>query len=236
MLTAQWLLANGDDLQAVVVPGRHSRSRPITDADSSIAAKWHHFAGTTEVDVLVARHDGDIVIGGGATHSAAGGVWRVDVSHTRTGAADHVMSLVANFDHGWLPAGRSLYAFGEYFYNGFGVATGSQAPLVLDTDLFDRLERGELFSLGRHELAGGAEFQWTPLLLVSPTLIVNLGDGSAFALARLRYDWRQNLILYAGAQAGLGARGTEFGGVRAEGLPDVLAPGVRAWSRLAWYF
>ena len=112
MLTTQWLLPGGDDVQAIVVPGRERRGQPLTADQSSVAAKWHHFVDGAEVDVLAARHDGDAVLGAGLSHSLAGGVWRVDVSHTWL-ASRHVTSLLANFDRAWAPGRRNLYAFGE---------------------------------------------------------------------------------------------------------------------------
>lgn len=235
MLTTQWLFAGGDDVQAIVVPGRSSRDRPLSGAESSAAAKWHHFAGAAELDLLVARHHDSTVIGGGGSHGAAGGVWRVDLSYTNVGGR-HVTSVVANFDRAWVPGGRTVYAFGEYFYNGFGVATAGRGPVVADEALETRIERGELFNLGRHEAASGLRIEWTPLVTVSPTALVNLTDASTFVLLQVEYDWRQNLVVHAGLQAGLGRDGTEYGGTSVVGLPGEVAPGTRLWARLARYF
>jgi hypothetical protein len=188
-----------------------------------------------DVDALAARHDGDVVVGGGASAGLAGGVWRIDLSHTRVNA-DGVTSLVANFDRSWSPGGRTLYAFGEYFLNGFGLPEDGGSAAVLDPALLERLQRGELFSLGRHELASGVRFDWTPLVTVSPTALVNLTDGSVYALTQVQYDWRQNLTLYAGVQVGLGPHGSEYGGIPIPGFAGDLAPGTRVWLRLARYF
>ena len=235
MLTTQWLFASGDDVQVIVVPGRADRHQPLTLAQSAAGAKWHHWAGGTEVEVLAARHHGDTVLGGGASRGIAGGVWRIDLSHVRL-ATRHVTSLLVNIDRAFAPGGRNLYAFGEYFYNGFGASTRGDGSIDLDADLATRLERGELFNLGRHELAGGLRLEWTALLTLSPTVITNLTDGSTFALVQVQYDWRQDLVLHAGLQSGLGARGTEFGGVAIRGSAGYLAPGTRVWARLARYF
>ena len=189
MLTTQWRLPGGD-LQAIVVPGRPQGGGALAADASSVAAKWHHTAGSVDVDALAARHDGDVVVGGGASAGLAGGVWRIDLSHTRVNA-DGVTSLVANYDRAWSPGGRTLYAFAEYFRNGFGLAEGGGSAAVLDPALLARLQRGELFSLGRHEFASGVRFDWTPLVTVSPTALVNLTDGSVYALAQVEYDWRQ---------------------------------------------
>lgn len=235
MLSTQWLFSNGDDLQAIVVPGRASRDQPLSSGESSAAAKWHHLAGSAELDLLVARHHDAAFVGAGASGALAGGVWRVDLSHTDADGR-HVTSLLANFDRAWVPGGRTVYAFGEYFYNGFGVSTSGRDAVVLDEALMSRFERGELFSLGRHEAAGGLRIDWTPLLSVSPTVLVNVTDGSAFVLVQTQYDWREDLVLFAGVQAGLGRDATEYGGVTISGLPGALGPGTRIWARLAKYF
>lgn len=235
MLTAQWLLPGGD-LQAIVVPGRPPGGGELAADDSSVAAKWHHTAGHVDVDAMATRHNGDDVFGGGASAGLAGGVWRIDLSHARVQARG-VTSLVANFDRAWSPSGRTLYAFAEYFLNGFGLHEDSGSAAALDPALLARLQRGELFSLGRHELASGVRFDCTPLLTVSPTALINLTDGSVYALAQLQYDWRQNLTLYAGVQSGLGPHGTEYGGTAITGFAGGdLAPGTRVWLRLARYF
>lgn len=235
MLTMQWLLQAGDDVQTILVPGRQSRDDPLAAAQSSVAAKWHHFQQGTELDLLAAHHVGDTVLGGSASHSLAGGVWRVDLSYTNV-AMHHVISALTNFDRAWTPGGRTLYGFAEYFYNGFGV-TGTETGIIsLDPALVARLERGELFNFGRHELATGVQFQWTPLLMVSPTSIVNLGDGSLFAQVQVQYDWQQDLVVFAGLQAGFGSRGTEYGGLATDTFDGYLAPGARVWARLARYF
>jgi len=93
-----------------------------------------------------------------------------------------------------------------------------------------------VFSLGRHELAGGARFEWTPLLTLSPTAIINLRDRSTLSLVQVKYDWPENLVLFAGLQAGLGSRGSEYGGVVVDPRMGSLAPGARVWLRLARYF
>ncbi len=236
MLTTQWLFANGDDVQVIAVPGREGSGRPLTAGESSLAGKWHHFAGGMEVDVLAARHHGSTVVGGGASHSLAGGVWRVDVSDTSL-PTGQVGSLLANFDHGWAPGGRSLYAFGEYFYSGFGVDRIGPRP---HPDRIPRCSTG--WRVANCSTSGGTSWRrgcdtsgrrWS---LLSPTAIVNLTDGSTFALVQVEYDWRQNLVLYAGVQAGLGARGSEYGGVASSATGgSYLAPGTRVWARLARY-
>ena len=58
-----------------------------------------------------------------------------------------------------------------------------------------------------------------------------------YALAQVQYDWRQNLTLYAGVQAGLGPRGTEYGGIAIrEPAPAIWRPAPGSGSGSRGYF
>jgi hypothetical protein len=236
MLTAQWLLAGGDDLQAVVVPRRPGPGRAVTADESSLALKWHHFAGSTEIELMGARHYGDTVGGGGVSGNLAGGVWRANATVTRLSGGGTVTSLLANLDHSWVWGGRNAYAFAEVFRNGFGLTSLDRDAAALPAPLLDRLARGELFNLGRDELAAGLRLDWTPRLTIEPTAILNVDDGSSMLLVRASFDWLQNLRLDCGVQAGAGPRGTEYGGIPVASLGAFAGPGRLLWVRVSRYF
>lgn len=235
MLSAQWLFSGGDDLQAVVVPRRPAPGRDPAADSSSVAVKWHHFAGSTELELLAAGHYDRAVGGGGASGNLLGGVWRVNATYTALGAGG-VVSFLANLDHSWVWGGRNAYGFVEVFHNGFGVTDLHRDLSTLPASLLDRLARGELFSLGRRELAAGLQVDWTPRVRLDPTLLVNLDDRSSMLLVRARFNWFQDIDLDAGLQEPLGPRGTEYGGVPVADPSSWAAPGRLYWARLAWYF
>jgi hypothetical protein len=236
MVSAQWLFSNGDDLQAIVVPRRADRSQPVTADESSAAVKWRHLHGSLQVELLGARHYRDAVAGLGVSGNLAGGVFRVDLSESFTHDGDAVTSLLANFDRSWVWGGKNLYGFVEYSRNGFGQTSFDQGLEGLDPRLLDRLARGELFNLGRDELAAGLRFEWTPLTSLEPTVLVNPRDPSAYLLLHLHQDWTKNLSLDAGVQVGLGPHSTEYGGLYSSDLDTYLAPGRTFWARVARYF
>jgi hypothetical protein len=236
MLTTQWLLAGGDDLQAIVVPRRAGPGRGVTADESSMAVKWHHFAGSTELELMGARHYGDTIGGAGASGNLAGGVWRANLTVTSLSSGALVTSLLANLDHSWVWGGRNAYGFAEYFRSGFGVTSLDRDVGTLPAPLLDRLARGELFNLGRDELATGLQFQWTPRLTLDPTVIVNLDDRSSMLLLKVGFDWLQNVKLDAGVQVGEGPHGTEYGGVHDSVTGAFLAPGQLLWVKLSRYF
>ena len=126
----------------------------------------------------------------------------------------------------------------EYFYNGFGLAEDDYAPaaILADKDLFRRLERGELYTIGRHNIAGSLLVELAPLLNVTANLFANAQDGSALAQAVVQWDLAQNWQLLAAATAPVGKKGTEYGGIEAGPGNLTLAVGPSALVQLAWYF
>jgi hypothetical protein len=236
MVTTQWLLPGGDDLQAILVPRRPSPGSALTADASSLAIKWHHVASGSEVELMAARHYGDSIAGGGVTGNLGGGVWRLNVTTTALSEGGLITSLLANLDHSWVWGARNVYGFAEYFRNGFGVASLDRSVLTLPTALLDRVERGELFNLGRDELAAGLQVEWTPRLTFEPTAICDLNDFSSMLLVRAGFDWLQSLRLDAGLQTTVGRRGTEYGGVKVATANEFLTPGRLFWVRLSRYF
>jgi len=236
MLRAQWLFDNGDDLQAVGVPRRRSRKDPLELTQSSLGLKWRHSMGSSQVEVLTARHYQTSVAGLGMSSNLAGGIWRCDLSATFPDDDPAVASFLFNYDRTWTVASRNLEGFVEFFRNGFGSRNLEKGLEALSPSLLQRLARGELFNLGRHELALGARYDWSPLTRLEPTLLANLDDGSAYLLFHAHRSLRQDLDLEAGIQVPIGGRGGEYGGVRSELLRSYLSPPTTLWIRLARYF
>jgi hypothetical protein len=107
----------------------------------------------------------------------------------------------------------------------------------LPPDLVDRLARGQLFNLRRDYLAAGLTLEVDPLLNLSPTLIADLNDPSLYALVAVTYSLEDNLTLVAGAQAPIGAHGTEFGGVPlSPGSPLLVGPPAQLYLQVRRYF
>lgn len=236
MLRAQWLFGNGDDLQAIGVPRRSRRDAPLTLTSSSLGLKWRHFMGSSQVELLAARHYQTSVAGLGISGNLAGGIWRGDLSTAFPDDDPAVASFLLNYDRTWTLASRNLEGFVEFFRNGFGSRSLGHGLESLSPLLLERLARGEIFNSGRHEVALGARYDWSPLTRLEPTVLANLDDGSVYLLFRGHQSLRQNLDLDAGIQVPVGGRGSEYGGVHSELLRAYLAPPSIFWIRLARYF
>ena len=237
MLYAQVLRSNGDDLQGVMVVRRNPISRDVEADQCSLAAKYHHTGPSWEVDALAARHYGDTLVGFGANLSVGGGVVRGDlvVADTDDGV---IPSMVASWSQSWTWGGTNVSGLVETFYNGFGQTGGCDVPACLadNPELSKRLARGELFNLGRYELALSAVVEVTPLFLLTPNVFINLQDPSALLQLVFQNDLRENLMLWSAITVPIGADGTEYGGP-ATSLPGrFLSTGPGASLQLVWYW
>ena len=236
MLYAQYLLGSGNDWQFVSVQ-RRDGAGDVSSRVSSTALKFHGFGVEQEYDLLLAEHFDQLVLGVGGASNLGEAVLRGDL--TLTDAEDGwVANLVASWSWSWEWGGHNVSGVAEYFFNGFGLRESDYTPgkIAGAADLLDRLSRGELFTVGRHYLAGSLLVEVTPLVNVTPNLFLNLGDGSALAQLIVSWDLAQDWQLLASANLPLGPTGTEYGGLET-GIDDLtLEVGPSLFAQLAWYF
>ena len=94
-----------------------------------------------------------------------------------------------------------------------------------------------MFNTRRDYLAGGLTLEYSPLLTLTPTVIADLNDQSLYLLAAADWSLSNDLVLIVGAQAPLGPRGSEFGGLPlAPGNPIALSPPAQLYVQLRQYF
>jgi len=236
MLYVQRLFADGSDLQLIVAPRPdHVGGAPTLESSSAALHLQTTILGH-QTTWLLARDHGDWVAALGVNGAVAGAAWNIELVPTFLHDGGTRVSALANISDAVTLGGHNATVFGEYFHNGFGV-TGPLSLATLPQDLLDRLARGQLFNTRRNYLAGGLTLEVNPLLTASPTLIAGLDDGSAFFLFAASYSLADNATLVAGAQAPIGRRGTEFGGLPLTlGGQTLLAPPVQIYLQLRRYF
>jgi len=237
MIYGQVLQNNGNDIQGVMVFRRDPITGDVEADQGSLALKYHHMGGSSEIDALAAQHYGDTLLGVGANVSIGGGVLRGDlvVANTEDGT---IPSLVTSWSQSWIWGGKNVSGFAEYFYNGFGQSDGCYSPICLaeNPELYKRIARGELFNLGQHYLALSSMIEVSPLFLLTPNLFVNLSDPSALIQLVFQNDLRENLLLWSAIAVPVGADGTEFGGAASE-IPGLyLSAGPSVSVQLVWYW
>lgn len=237
MVYLQYLRDNGDDLQAAMVVRRDLVSGDVESDAGTLAVKYHGFAGEAEYELLLAEHYADIVLGIGAVRSLGGAVWRGDIVWTDADGNDY-FQLVSNLSYSWVLGGKNMTGSLEYFFSGIGQSGDRYGPddLAGNPELVERLQRGDLYTLGRHYLAGNVSIEMSPLWTLSPTLLANLGDRSALLQLITQYSLSDEMLLLGSLNLPLGPDGSEFGGIET-GVDGVFfSTGVGLFAQFAWYF
>ena len=237
MLYAQFLRDNGDDIQAAMVFRRNPVNGNIDSEEGAVSVKYHGVCNNAEYDLLAAINHNDVMIGIGGNKSIGGAVLRGDVVVSDT-SSDTIVQLVSNLSYSWTWGGKNVSGAIEYYYNGFGQKDGvyDLASLATNPELLDRLSRGELFSIGRHYLAGSLMIEVTPLWLLTPNVFLNIEDGSALVQFVSQNDLKENLAFLGSLNVPVGPRGTEYGGIETPVADRYLSADLSIFVQLAWYF
>ena len=237
MLYVQRLFADGSDLQFILAPRPARADGPVTADASSIALHFDTTVLGHHTTLMLARDHGDWVAALGVNGSLGGATWNLEAVPTMLKAGGVRVSGIANISDAVTLFSRNATVFAEYFHNGFGVAGQPFDLASLPPDLVDRLARGQVFDTRRDYLASGWTLEVTPLLDLSPSLIVDLNDGSVLVLVAGTYSLSDNVTLAAGVQAPIGRARTEFGGLPLTATsPVVLAPPGQIYLQLRRYF
>ena len=237
MFYGQYLFEGGNDVQAAAVFRRNLQSGDVDEDESTLAVKYHGFAGNYEFDLLVARSFGDSVVGFGGGRDIGGAVWRADVVITDT-ASRTFAEFVTNLSYSWTWRGKNMTGAFEYYFSGVGQSAGDYDPASLanNPELLARLGRGQSFTLGRHYIAANVMVEMTPLWNLSPVLLMNVADPSALLQLVTTYSASDNILLTGSINLPVGAPGTEFGGIES-GIPGRrLSFGTGVFAQFAWYF
>jgi hypothetical protein len=237
MLYMQYLLDNGSDLQTAAVVRRDPVSGDVEGDQSSLALKYHGFWAVGEYDLLAAQHYGKRLFGLGVSADVGDGIWRADLVLNDTDSGS-VFSAVSGLSYSWVGAGHNWTGLLEYYFNGFGQPGGNYAAagIAADTELSDRLARGEIYNIGRHYLGASVMLEATPLLNLTSNIFVNLVDPSALAQLVLSYDWQQDIQLLGALSIPVGPDGSEYGGIDIGQAGLYLSTGPSLFVQLAWYF
>ncbi|BBO67102.1 hypothetical protein DSCA_10320 [Desulfosarcina alkanivorans] len=238
MALTQVLFENGDDLQALVAPRRDPETGDVSSDHQSLAVKAHIRIGGRDLDLMASRHYRDVVGGWGLSGYAGDAAWRINATWTDldhpAARRDDYLSLVANVDFSWVWWQHNFYGFVEYYFNGLG-DTDYPAALA-DPAVVERIDRGELFVLGKNYLTGQLQAEVHPLFNLFFNVILNAADPSAVMQAWGQWDAAENLRVVVGAKLAAGADGTEFGGF------DLPETGIRigvadtVYSRITLFF
>ncbi len=237
MAYLQWLLTDGSDIQWVDVPHK-ARDSGDPDGDKATQAVFANFVGEIfQWNLLLAKDRADRVLGVGASGPWGGAVWNLELIPTYLEQHTTHTSGLLNLSYASVLMGRNITAFIEYYRNGFGESDDEYCLTDLNADLLLRMQRGQRFVTGRDYLSAGATLDWTPLLQLQPTLILNARDHSGLVDVQLSRSLGNDTNLKAGLRLAIGGRGSEFGGLEVEpGSGRYLARSDQVFLRVETYF
>ena len=233
----QWLFDDGSDVQFATVL-RRRRGNPEPGAGQNTYAGFANIVGgTMQWTLLAARDRTDSVFGLGASRGLAGAVWNGELVATRSEQQGTRVSALTNVSWAGIWGSRNITLFAEYYNNGFGEPGRKYAVSQLDPDLFVRFGRGAVFVTGKDYLSLGATWEWTPLVNLTPTVIVNMRDFSALVDAQFAWSLTDNTQVKGGVRFGMGSRGTELRGLEiVPGSGAYLAAPDQVFVRLETWF
>lgn len=234
MVSAQFTVPRGGELQFLYVPRRSPISGDLEWEQSSLAGKCHFSRDTTEFDIMAAEHYGDVVIGLGSTGYLKDAAWRLDGTWTTTDNDDGYLSLAANMDYSWVWGERNWYGFVEFYCN--GLSHNRYAEAYRDSEIASRMERGELFTLGRTYLSAHIRVELHPLFNVYVTVIENLADPSGVIQPRAVWDMAEDVQVTFGMALYHGRKGTEFGGIVIPDTKLIDKPSNNAFLWVSYFF
>lgn len=237
MVSVQAPLGGSGNLQFLYVPRRNPDTHHLSWESSSLAAKYHFAAGGTEFDLMAARHYRDYLLGVGSVGYLGDAAWRIDLTWTvldSGGPSSDYLSLVANMDYSWTWLEKNFYGLVEFYYSGIG--EDDYRAALLNPDIVERLDRGELYTLGRTYLGASVTMEVHPLVNIILSAITNLHDPSGVLQPRVTYDLTQNMQLIAGGSIFWGSPGSEFGGVKIPGTGFTARGADAGYLWLSWYF
>jgi len=234
MLNVQASLPALGDIQGLYVARRDPDSDSVTTDRASLAGKLHMAAGTTEIEIMAAKHFENEVVDAGTAGYIGDAAWRLDATWTFLNDDDDYLSLVANMDYSWVWFKKNFYGFVEYYFNGIGEDDYQEA--VLNPAIAERVARGELFALGRNYLSGHIQLELHPLFQVFLTSINNVEDPSGILQPYATWDIAQNLQLTGGVNISYGAKDTEYGGFTLPGSDIRTRSPDNAYLWLFYYF
>ena len=237
MIYGQYLLGNGDDIQVAHVFRDELAMDSMGSSRTTSAIKYHGLTDNGEYDFLLARSYGDTTIGLGGSKSFGGAIVRGDVVWIET-LAGRQLQLVTNITHSWIWGGKNISGTIEYYFNEFGQSAGHYdfASLNENTELLDRFERGESFTLGRNYLAGGMSIEMNPLWILMPNAFWNLDDSSVMFQLVTQNSLADNVEILGALNIPVGQTGSEFGGIDAGGSGVYFSSNFSMFLQLAWYF
>jgi hypothetical protein len=186
------------------------------------------------MDVMAASHYDEIVLGLGSIGNWGDAAWRCDLVWSTLEDEDGYFEFVVNIDYSWVWLKKNVYGLIEYYHNGLG--KNKYANAMADPRVLERLDRGELFVLGKDYVSAQLQIELHPLLSVYLGVINNVRDPSGMIQPRAVWNLTQNSNLNLGAIVYYGKKDSEYGGFLIPGTNYYTNAAANAYLMFTYYF
>ncbi len=154
-----------------------------------------------ETSIITGRNNHNNTIGYDLQGNIGDAAVRSELLYENARDENDFLRMTFNLDYSF-PNG--LYALAEYHYNGQGERSSDQYNI-------SRLIKGEIQDLGRNYLGMQFGYDFTPLLRIENSTLINMDDESSATRVELQNSLNDNLMLTLAAIFAIGNEGDEFG-------------------------
>lgn len=249
----QSTIAGVGELELAYNPRRNIDTREVEFDQSTLAGKFRLEVDGVNMNFLAATHYADNVVGLGLGKktrpdlpfdmraSAQGLIWNVEATWTfldhpssphnplSENSLDSYVAVVANLGYEWVGWNMPIKAYAEFFYN--GLCNSHYGAELIEPVIVNRLNRGDLYTLGKYYISGTLESEIMQGVRVALTSLNNAEDGSGMFQPRVTWIPDQHVELVVGTNLSYGDKDTEFGGYRlkATNVYDKKPDSVYCW-------
>lgn len=226
----------GDDLQVIYAPRRDVQDSNIKFSESSLGIKYHLILENMEFDFMVAKHYNDDLAGIGFVGTVGNAVLRSDLiySFVDHDIRDDFFSFIVNIDYSWVWFKKNFYGLVEYYYSGLGADEYSK--VYTDRDLSARINRGNVYGLGKNYLSSSLKIELSPLLNFNFTAIANLNDPSYLLQPGITWNVAENFEITTGSNITLGKKNHEYGQIQIPFSTKTTDNGSNLFLRVTMFF
>lgn len=223
------------ELEIAYVPRRNVDTHDIEFTESSLAVRLQKRVESLGIDTqwMVAKHYDNSMVGVGANVAYEGAIFRTDILYESVKEQANNFSFLINVDRSWELVNLNWYGSLEYFHSGIGEKSNEVSNFSMQ--LSDKLQRGDIFTVGKDYLSVGIRQELTPLLNFYQLWVQGLEPSGSLVQLKISYDVTQDVVFTLAGTAGFGGSGSEFTGYK---LPQGITSsrGDTIFAQISRYF
>lgn len=215
MITGENILKSGNELSWLLVPKRDRNTQLLDAQHSAFGVKYFRYGERIDTQYALMKDAQEWLLAMQMTGGIGEGLWNIDWIHAYdTQQQQRKQSLVANYQQAWTWFNRNSHGFIELYFNGYGSDLTKPYLAQLDASLVSKIAENKVFAINQWYLDTGVTIEITPLMTLSPNLIINLQDRSYLVSLQGVYSLTNNDQIILSIQYANGTRGSEFNGLQ----------------------